>query len=73
MSAKIPIPANAVQGGQEGSEKLFIGKMHHNGIELLGKVTSSGKLYCSYQGNELCFESDFALLVVLWKFIKIKL
>ena len=59
------IPSNAVEGGYELNEKLFVGKKFHNGFHLIGKITSFEKvIYIPYQHRELKFSSNFDILVV---------
>jgi len=58
------IPHNAVEGGlTRDGEKLFIGRVMHDGTFTPGKVQPShGVLYISYAGQEMNFK-DYEILV----------
>ena len=59
------IPSNAVEGGYEGNEKLFVGKKFYNGYDLIGKIVSIDKvIYIPCRDHELKFISNFDILVV---------
>ncbi|XP_026666845.1 uncharacterized protein LOC108633130 [Ceratina calcarata] len=59
------IPGDAVVGGQTSDgERLYIGRVLHNGAQTVGKVQPShGCLYIPFDGQELSFR-DYEVLVM---------
>jgi hypothetical protein len=56
---------NAIEGGKEGSAKLYVGRKWHEGKMLVGKIVEGiNAVFCPYFGNELRFDNDFDILVV---------
>lgn len=65
MAVNNEIPPNAIEAGHEGTEKLYIGKKLHNGVDLIGKVTGSNrKIYVPYFNKEIGYDRDFHVLVL---------
>ena len=58
-------PPNAVQGGYEGTVKLFVGRKTIDGKNLLGKVADTLKIiYVPYFAKEYEFDDDFDILIL---------
>ncbi|CAG9811250.1 unnamed protein product [Chironomus riparius] len=58
-------PRNAVQGGYEGTVKLFVGRKTIDGKHLLGKIADTLKIiYVPYFAKEYEFEDDFDILIL---------
>ncbi|XP_070504895.1 uncharacterized protein [Chironomus tepperi] len=58
-------PSNAVQGGYEGTIKLFVGRKMIDGNYIIGKVVdSSKKIFVPYFAREHEFQDDFDILVL---------
>ncbi|KAG5668906.1 hypothetical protein PVAND_016819 [Polypedilum vanderplanki] len=58
------IPEKAIQGGYEGTAKLYIGRKWHEGKNLAGKIVEGiNAIFCPFFGNELRFDENFDILV----------
>ncbi|XP_003703042.1 natterin-3 [Megachile rotundata] len=59
------VPSDAVVGGQTcDGERLYVGRVLHNGSQTVGKIQPShGCLYIPYDGEELSFK-DYEVLVI---------
>jgi len=58
-------PPNAVQGGYEGSIKLFVGRKMIDGNPIIGKIVdSTKKIFVPYFSKEHEFQNDFDILVL---------
>jgi len=59
------VPTGAIEGGRTNSgEKLFIGRTHHQGSHVVGKVHPSHKvIYIPFGGNEVS-KPDYEVLCV---------
>ena len=48
------VPGNAVIGGYDGTEHLYVGRAEHNDQILIGKIQPSHRVcYISYGGQEI--------------------
>jgi hypothetical protein len=58
-------PPNAVQGGYEGTVKLFVGRKIIDGKPIIGKIVdSTKKIFVPYFSKEHEFPNDFEILVL---------
>lgn len=64
LSSKGSVPSGAIQGGRtQTGERLYIGRILHNGTVIIGKVHPSLKcLYIPYEGKELKY-TEYEVLV----------
>lgn len=58
-------PSNAIQGGMtKNGEKLFIGRAHHHGSQVIGKVhPSHHTLYIPFDGDEVSIKNYEVLCI----------
>ena len=59
------VPPRAIQGGKTSTgEDLYIGRTHHEGVLIPGKVHPSHRcLYVAYGGKEHAYKVDYEILV----------
>ncbi len=65
MASGAVVPRGAFLAGNEGSNKLYVGRVNQSSVSLLGKyIVPHGGLFFSYAGREGNVDENFEVLIL---------